>query len=84
LTIRVGLERSSIAESDDEMIPWAVNVRRSIERGRKPSKGILKGSSLSLIFILGFLINFFGARCGVVQPTSVPRASEPSGAFEFV
>lgn len=40
MTIRVGLERTGI--DDDGHEPWAVNVRRSIERSRQPAKGILK------------------------------------------
>jgi hypothetical protein len=43
VTIRVGLERTSIGGDDEEMLAWAVDVRRSIDRTRKPSKGILKG-----------------------------------------
>jgi hypothetical protein len=46
LTIRVGLQRTSIRADDDEeedVLSWAVNVRRSVERVKKPSKGILKG-----------------------------------------
>lgn len=52
VTIRVGVEPRSGSEdsrSDSgfprpstEMEPWAVDVRRSVERTRKPAKGILK------------------------------------------
>ncbi|KAG2134567.1 uncharacterized protein EDB93DRAFT_1254458 [Suillus bovinus] len=37
LTIRV-------AGDDDEVVAWATNIRRSIERHRTPAKGILKGA----------------------------------------
>ncbi|KAI0344210.1 hypothetical protein BDW22DRAFT_1483317 [Trametopsis cervina] len=40
VTIRQALERTSLDEA--EMEPWAINVRRSVERTRKPAKGILK------------------------------------------
>ncbi|TCD71442.1 hypothetical protein EIP91_010148 [Steccherinum ochraceum] len=39
-TIRAGLEGSNI--DDEEMEPWAINVRRSVERTRQPTRGILK------------------------------------------
>ncbi|THH27947.1 hypothetical protein EUX98_g6244 [Antrodiella citrinella] len=39
-TIRVGMEGARL--DDEEMEPWAINVRRSIERTRVPTKGILK------------------------------------------
>lgn len=37
LTIRV-------AGEDDEVVAWATNIRRSVERQRTPAKGILKGA----------------------------------------
>lgn len=40
VTIRAGLNHATL--NDEEMEPWAVNVRRSVERARKPKKGILK------------------------------------------
>lgn len=41
------------AEDDDDLEePWAMNIRRSVERSRKPAKGILK--SESSIFYLRF------------------------------
>ena len=40
VTIRQGLDSASL--EDEEMEPWAINVRRSIERTRKPARGILK------------------------------------------
>ena len=47
VTIRQGLATTSLDEVDEEdeeveMEPWAINVRRSIERTRRPAKGILK------------------------------------------
>ncbi|KAI0641097.1 hypothetical protein C8Q79DRAFT_920091 [Trametes meyenii] len=41
VTIRQALDSASL-EDDEEMEPWAINVRRSIERTLKPAKGILK------------------------------------------
>ncbi|KAG6916917.1 hypothetical protein DXG01_004678 [Tephrocybe rancida] len=45
-TIRVGLERTSLDDEGyiphDDVEPWAINVRRSVERSRRPAKGILK------------------------------------------
>ncbi|TBU46307.1 hypothetical protein BD309DRAFT_954401 [Dichomitus squalens] len=41
VTIRQALDNASL-EEDEDMEPWAINVRRSIERTRKPAKGILK------------------------------------------
>ncbi|GLB36699.1 putative to Saccharomyces cerevisiae BNI4 (YNL233W) [Lyophyllum shimeji] len=44
VTIRVGLERTSIDNEGytEEVEPWGMNVRRSVERTRRPTKGILK------------------------------------------
>jgi hypothetical protein len=44
VTIRVGLERTSLDDGygSEENEPWAVDVRRSLEKTRKPAKGILK------------------------------------------
>ena len=42
-TIRQGLEDARLGDADDEgMEPWALGVRRSVERTRRPAKGILK------------------------------------------
>ena len=49
-TIRVGIQprsssdtgRSSSSGTDEEHEPWAVDVRRSVERTRQPARGILK------------------------------------------
>ena len=41
VTIRQALDNASL-EDDTEMEPWAINVRRSVERTRQPAKGILK------------------------------------------
>ncbi|KAK7688076.1 hypothetical protein QCA50_008446 [Cerrena zonata] len=40
VTIRAGLDHATL--DDEEMEPWAIGVRRSVERTRKPTKGILK------------------------------------------
>ncbi|KAH9939020.1 uncharacterized protein BXZ73DRAFT_89104 [Epithele typhae] len=42
MTIRQALDGASLEEDDPEMEPWALNLRRSVERTRKPAKGILK------------------------------------------
>ncbi len=45
VTIRQGLERVSMDdeyEYQEDPEPWAVDVRRSVERTRTPAKGILK------------------------------------------
>ncbi|KAH9923355.1 uncharacterized protein B0H18DRAFT_1212270 [Fomitopsis serialis] len=41
VTIRAEFEHATL-EDQEEMEPWAVNVRRSVEKARKPAKGILK------------------------------------------
>jgi hypothetical protein len=42
LTIRQGLEQTSLGDDDCEHEPWAIGLRRSVERTLQPSKGILK------------------------------------------
>ncbi|KAE9398614.1 hypothetical protein BT96DRAFT_940008 [Gymnopus androsaceus JB14] len=42
VTIRLGMERTSMDPEYDEPEPWATDVRRSVERTRTPAKGILK------------------------------------------
>jgi hypothetical protein len=44
VTIRVGLERTSLDDGyvSEEHEPWALDVRRSLEKAREPAKGILK------------------------------------------
>jgi hypothetical protein len=48
-----------VAGEDEEVVAWATNIRRSIERQRTPAKGILKGACrvvralFTLIFFLG-------------------------------
>ncbi|KAH9005800.1 hypothetical protein EDB86DRAFT_3070811 [Lactarius hatsudake] len=42
VTIRQGLERTSLGDVEDDHEPWAIGLRRSVERARQPSKGILK------------------------------------------
>ena len=46
VTIRQALDSTSIDEDDADMEPWAINVRRSVERTRVPAKGILKSGSI--------------------------------------
>ncbi|KAF6765908.1 hypothetical protein DFP72DRAFT_884 [Ephemerocybe angulata] len=41
VTIRQGLQRASLDENND-VEPWAVDIRRSVERARQPARGILK------------------------------------------
>ncbi|TFY60330.1 hypothetical protein EVJ58_g5214 [Rhodofomes roseus] len=46
MTIRAELEAATLEDHHQaEMEPWAVNVRRSVEKARKPAKGILKTAS---------------------------------------
>ncbi|KAN0121406.1 hypothetical protein V8E52_003302 [Russula decolorans] len=54
LTIRQGLERTSLGDDECDEEPWAIGIRRSLERTRQPSKGILKSmrSNQSLTFML--------------------------------
>jgi hypothetical protein len=42
LTIRQGLERTSLGDEECDDEPWAIGIRRSLERARQPSRGILK------------------------------------------
>lgn len=51
VTIRQALDNASL-EEDSEMEPWAINVRRSIERTLKPAKGILKSKFIVLLMSL--------------------------------
>ncbi|KAG1741772.1 uncharacterized protein EDB91DRAFT_314018 [Suillus paluster] len=43
VTIRVGMSADHQGE-DEEVVAWATNIRRSVERHRTPAKGILKGA----------------------------------------
>jgi hypothetical protein len=54
LTIRQGLERTSVGDDECDDEPWAIGLRRSFERTLQPSKGILKSmrSYQSLMFVL--------------------------------
>jgi hypothetical protein len=54
LTIRRGLERTSLGDDEYDHEPWAIGIRRSVERTRQPSKGILKStpSCHSCMFML--------------------------------
>ena len=42
LTIRQGLERTSVGDDNLDHEPWAIGLRRSLERTLQPSRGILK------------------------------------------
>ncbi|KAI0028852.1 hypothetical protein K488DRAFT_80476 [Vararia minispora EC-137] len=47
MTIRQALEGSHLEDDDDESVeaePWAIGVRRSVERTRQPARGILKNA----------------------------------------
>jgi len=55
VTIRQGLERTSLGDGDDDHEPWAIGLRRSMERARQPSKGILK-SMCSGVFCFCFCL----------------------------
>jgi len=63
VTIRVGMDQKAIISEDDkyeygkfqqqqpsDVEPWAIDVRRSAERTRKPAKGILKRMFHKLLF----------------------------------
>ena len=47
VTIRQGLEQTNLGDDECDHEPWAIGLRRSLERSQQPSKGILK----SLCFI---------------------------------
>lgn len=65
VTIRVGLERTSMDDegygAQDEIEPWAINARRSVERTRQPAKGILKRNKPLILVWVTYLIDFTGA-----------------------
>jgi len=54
LTIRQGLEQTSVGGDECDAEPWAIGLRRSFERTQQPSKGILKSMrpNQSLMFML--------------------------------
>ncbi|KAF9014890.1 hypothetical protein BDQ17DRAFT_1385743 [Cyathus striatus] len=50
VTIRMGMENTSLDDKDygahqEQPEAWAVDIRRSVERSRRPAKGILKNAS---------------------------------------
>lgn len=59
-----------------EMEPWAVNNRRSIERGRKPKKGILRSPFLFFYYLFHLLRThpLYFPRCSQLRPKPVPSA----------
>lgn len=82
MTIRVGLERTSLDDGppyQEEPEPWAVDVRRSVERARKPAKGILKCARLYLLVSLPECsVDFSFLRCGSIRSTSISNgATQP-------
>ena len=71
LTIRQQLDSTTL--EDAEMEPWAINVRRSVERTRIPAKGILK--SEFLLFLMSFSHFAYSSNRQLwVRPNSVRRA----------
>lgn len=52
VTIRVGLQRTSLDDGyvSEEHEPWAVDVRRSLEKARQPAKGILKRTYAECVY----------------------------------
>ena len=48
VTIRGGVDSMDL-NRDDDMEPWAIGLRRSIEKTRVPAKGILKRTTIYLI-----------------------------------
>ncbi|KIY45809.1 hypothetical protein FISHEDRAFT_66851 [Fistulina hepatica ATCC 64428] len=46
-----GYTAGYIEENDDTLEPWAIGVRRSVEKTRRPTKGILKSTSLFEIYL---------------------------------
>ena len=69
ITIRVGMDQKAIISEDDgyeygksqqqppslDVEPWAIDVRRSAERIRRPAKGILKRMFYNLLFFYRML-----------------------------
>ena len=51
VTIRQGLERTSLGDDECEHEPWAIGLRRSLERKRQPAKGILKSMCLAWLSV---------------------------------
>lgn len=45
-TIRMDMSKARISEEPDEAEPWATDIRRSVERTKRPMKGILKSVCL--------------------------------------
>lgn len=74
VTIRQGLDSASL-EEDEDIEPWAIDVRRSVERTRVPAKGILK-STWFLLSLSSSLIGCTPRTCGRVRllPRRVPPA----------
>jgi hypothetical protein len=53
ITIRGGVEGMNLDQEEDvEMEPWAVDLRRSVERTRAPAKGILKSEFIEIYIVV--------------------------------
>lgn len=76
MTIRQSLERASIGEGE-EMEPWAVDARRSIERTRTPARGILKSKRSLLARRYCCPHYYFSCRCRQVRSACV-HGRQPS------
>lgn len=75
-TIRVGMERTSLDSQgpgfgvhQEEPEPWAVDVRRSVEKAKKPAKGILKCTFISAL--LGSCSSLNNFRCWKLRSTII-------------
>ncbi|KLO17604.1 hypothetical protein SCHPADRAFT_957469 [Schizopora paradoxa] len=94
VTIRIGMDRNAIddvrsssghGEEEEEIEPWAVDVRRSVERTRVPSKGILKSkyseSYSQEVYIEGPNPPFAQNRVRANSYDSVPNQNSQAGPF---
>lgn len=87
VTIRIGMDRNALndirsgagheEEEDEEIEPWAVDVRRSVERTRVPSKGILKSTSLTSFILNDPYLCLRNQRFGFLQSRNLPRRTQP-------
>lgn len=97
ITIRQGLERTSVGDDECDDEPWAIGLRRSLERTLQPSKGILKSmrSNHTFMFMLITQASLFADADGYDQhkfidtPTNYSRHrsnsynSHPAKAHEL-
>lgn len=75
VTIRQGLERTSLDENND-VEPWAVDVRRSVERAKVPAKGILKCMSLSFCCSLSLPLTILWLDAGTYDQLTYSAAPQ--------